>query len=158
MKDTFKSLNFKPAAIKSCMEDESKYHKAKIVGFSLLMAGIATTYQSYFNGLVYRSGMYQQRALAGLEDFTDFIDGKNPEELWQMKNELDVLEGRDFKALKYMHTGGSVNKFQENFWDANSSTDAWTELGMNFEEPKPSWNGKGSGNAITRGQGQTGDG
>lgn len=84
MKDAFNKLHFKPAAIKSCMEDESKYHKAKIVGFSLLMAGIATTYQSYFNGLVYRSGMYQQRALSGQDGFkfTNFRDGKNPELLW----------------------------------------------------------------------------
>ena len=122
MKDAWNKLNFKPAAIKNCMEDESKYHKAKIVGFSLLMASIATTYQSYFNGLVYRSGMYQQRALAGLEEFTDFIDGKNPNTLWNAKNELDVLEGRDFKALKYMHTGDSVDKFAERWWDANTST------------------------------------
>lgn len=67
MKDMMKSLNFKPAGIKECVENESKYHKLKIVGFAFLMAGIGTTYQSYFNGLVYRSGIYQQRALAGQE-------------------------------------------------------------------------------------------
>ena len=45
----------KPGDIKETCEKESKYHKAKIVCFSLLMFGIGTTYQTYFNNLVYRS-------------------------------------------------------------------------------------------------------
>jgi len=137
MKDSWNKLNFKPAAIKNCMEDESKYHKAKIVGFSLLMAGVATTYQSYFNGLVYRSGMYQQRALSGYEQFTYFRDFKNPGTLWQPRNELDVLEAKEFKQLKYIQTGDSVDEWPTNWWDANTATDAWTEIGMDFEEPAP---------------------
>lgn len=68
------------------------------------MAGIGTTYQSYFNGLVYRSGIYQKRALAGQESWVDFIDGENPATLWNERNELDVLEGKPFKELKYMQT------------------------------------------------------
>ena len=119
MKDMMKSLQFKPAEIKKCVEDESKYHKVKIIGFAFLMAGVGTTYQSYFNGLVYRSGIYQKRALAGQETWRDFVDGENPATLWNLKNELDVLEGKPFKELKYMHTttGAAFNtNYAEQTW------------------------------------------
>ena len=105
MKEMMSRFNLKPAGIRDCCEKETKYHKLKIVGFSLLMAAIGTTYQTYFNGLVYRSGIYQKRALAGQETFTGFRDGENPATLWKERNELNVLENRDFKELKYMHTG-----------------------------------------------------
>ena len=117
MKDAWKNINFKPAAIKNCMEDESKYHKAKIVGFSILMAGVATTYQAFFNGLVYRSGQYQQRALSGQEEFTNYRDYQDPNLMWQAKNELDVLEAKPFKQLKYIQTGDKVDEFPTKFYD-----------------------------------------
>ena len=59
MKEMMSSLTFKPAGIKECCENEDKYHKVKIIGFSVFMAGVAAGYQSYFNDLVYRSGIYQ---------------------------------------------------------------------------------------------------
>ena len=105
MKEMMSSLSFKPAGIKDNCENETKYHKVKIVGFSVLMAAVATSYQTYFNDLVYRSGIYQQRALAGQESFASFVDGEDPATLWQIKNEVDVLDSKPFKELKYMQTG-----------------------------------------------------
>jgi len=51
---------FKPRDLKASVDSEDMYHKAKIVCFSVAMAAVATTYQAYFNNLVYRSGAYQQ--------------------------------------------------------------------------------------------------
>ena len=62
-----KMVSMKPADIKACVENESMGHKIKIVGFSILMASIASTYAGFFDNLVYRSGIFQQRALAGEE-------------------------------------------------------------------------------------------
>ena len=52
-------FTFKPAGLRENCANETKYHKLKIVGFSLLMASVGTTYQTYFDNLVYRSGIYQ---------------------------------------------------------------------------------------------------
>lgn len=71
-------MKIKPADIKETCENESKYHKLKIAMFSILMFGIGTTYQTYFNNLVYRSGIFQQRALAGIETFTDYRNPLDP--------------------------------------------------------------------------------
>ena len=103
---------FKPRDLKVSVDDESWGHKVKIVAFSVAMASVATTYQSYFNNLVYRSGMYQQRALSGQETFENFRDGEkmqstwwNGETLFDMKIKLDILEQKDFKQLKFMQAG-----------------------------------------------------
>ena len=101
------------------------------------MAGIGTTYQAYFNDLVYRSGIYQKRALAGQETFTNFVDGENPLTLWQVKNELDVLEGRDFKQLKYMQTGGFNTDFAQQSWDWRGNHDFTDLNGQTFEAQRP---------------------
>ena len=74
-------MSYKPADIKDCCENESMGHKVKIVGFSLLMFGIATSYQGFFDNLVYRAGIFQQRALAGQENFTDFRNRRDPNTL-----------------------------------------------------------------------------
>jgi hypothetical protein len=88
-----KMMPMKPAGIKECCENESKWQKLKIVCFSILMASIGTTYQSYFNNLVYRSGIFQQRALAGQERFTNYRDPLNPYTLAE-------LDGHYFKPTK----------------------------------------------------------
>ena len=51
-------MRFKPAGLKELVENESVYHKAKIVCFSILMWSIGTTYTHYFNTLTYRSGIF----------------------------------------------------------------------------------------------------
>jgi len=109
MKAMMNRFVFKPRDLKVSCDDESWGHKVKIVAFSVAMASVATSYQSYFNNLVYRSGMYQQRALSGQETFLEFSDGEklqstwwNDETLFDMKIKLDILEQKDFKQLKFM--------------------------------------------------------
>ena len=67
-------MMLKPRQIKECCEMEDKYHKAKIVCLSLLMFGVATTYGGYFDDVVFRSGMWQQQALAGNVQQIGYID------------------------------------------------------------------------------------
>jgi len=102
---------FKPRDLKVSCDDESWGHKVKIVAFSVAMASVATTYQSYFNNLVYRSGMFQQQALSGQVDFNNFSDGEKLQSYWfgetlfDMKIKLDILDQKDFKQLKFMEKG-----------------------------------------------------
>ena len=56
MKTMMSRFVFKPRDLHANCDSEGFAHKAKIVCFSLAMASIATTYQHYFNNLVYRSG------------------------------------------------------------------------------------------------------
>ena len=71
---------------------------------------------------MYRSGIYQQRALAGLEAFTNYRDGDDPETLWKEKNDLDVLNAKDFKELKYLQTwAGSGEWNRNNVWTLSNS-------------------------------------
>lgn len=64
------------------------YHKAKIVCFSILMWSIGTTYTSYFNNLSYRSGIFQQKALAAEAgyEFTDFRNPLDPRTLDKLEH------------------------------------------------------------------------
>ena len=80
----------KPRDLKETCEGESKYHKAKIVCFSLLMFGIGTGVQTYFQNLIYRSGIFQQRALANQETFTSFRNPLDP-------NSMKYLNGGHFQ-------------------------------------------------------------
>ena len=114
------------------------------------MAGIGTTYQAYFNDLVYRSGIYEKRALAGQETFTQFKDGDNPNTLWQLKNELDVLEGRDFKQIKYMQTGGFNLNFAEQSWEWRGSKDFTDLNGQTFGAQRPNLNNDPDGLTLGR--------
>ena len=124
------------------------------------MAGIGTTYQSYFNGLVYRSGIYQKRALAGQENWVDFIDGENPATLWNQRNELDVLDGKPFKELKYMHTMQGGADFNDNyatqtFW-TEGSKDYTDTAGNFFQAESPHINSDPDG--VNTGVGRHDDG
>jgi len=44
----FSKFAFRPRALKMACENEPWYHKAKIVGFAILMSTIANYYQYYF--------------------------------------------------------------------------------------------------------------
>ena len=83
----------KPAGLKELVENESVYHKAKIVCFSLLMFSIGSTYVQYFDTLVYRSGIFQQKALAN-EDKYEFVDFRNPLD----PRTIDFLQHNYFQA------------------------------------------------------------
>jgi hypothetical protein len=71
-------MKMRPADIKECCESETTNNKIKIACLSLLMGAIATSQQAYFDGLVWRSGMFQQHALAGKVDRIDFYDKLDP--------------------------------------------------------------------------------
>ena len=56
MMSMMKKFTMKPRELKMACESEPLSHKARIVGFSVLMAGISGYYQHYFDMLAYRSG------------------------------------------------------------------------------------------------------
>jgi len=109
MKSMMSRFVFKPRDLKASCENEGMAHKAKIVCFSLTMFAIANTYGAYFQNLMYRSGIYQQHALAAKPgyQFMEYIDGDDPRTLWEDKNLLDVLDEKDFKQLKFIQAGWS---------------------------------------------------
>ena len=84
MMSMMKKFTFKPRELKMACEQEHWSHKARIVGFSCLMATIAGYYQYYFDMLTYRSGQYQNAALAGEAgfDFMDYSDAKWDADSW----------------------------------------------------------------------------
>lgn len=43
----------------------------------------------------------------------EYIDGSDPRTLWEEKNQLDVLEAKDFKELKFMHAGWKDTEYLE---------------------------------------------
>jgi hypothetical protein len=49
--------------------------------------------------MAYRSAQMQARALAGEEEFADYVDADT---LWYDKNTLSVLEAKSFKDLTYI--------------------------------------------------------
>lgn len=83
MKNMMKRFTFKPSEIKNAVQHEHWSHKARIVGFSILMSSIAGYYQYYFDMLVYRSNQYQMAALAGEAGY-QFMDA------WPRYNEYST--------------------------------------------------------------------
>ena len=98
----------KPSQIKETCESEHKYQKVKIVCLSLFMAGVATTYGGYFDNLVFRSGMYQQHALAGNVSQVNFV---NKVVALHLDNNID---DPFYKATADWH--GS-NQFADETWE-----------------------------------------
>ena len=92
MKGMFSRFVFKPRDLKASCENEGKAHKVKLAAFAATMFTIANSYSAYFQNLMYRSGIYQQHALAGNIAFMEYIDGNDPRTLWEEKNLLDVLD------------------------------------------------------------------
>ena len=134
MKDMFKQFVFKPRDLKASCEKEGKAHKVKLAAFAALMFTISNTYSSYFQNLVYRSGMYQQHALAGESNypFMEYIDGEDPRTLWEEKNLLDVLDQKDFKQLKFMHAGWKDTEYE--YWEAYFENETRPNVGGGTSE------------------------
>ena len=126
MKGMMSRFVFKPRDLKASCDNEDNGHKVKLAAFAGVMFVISTTYSSYFQNLVYRSGMYQQHALAGESNyqFMDYIDGDDPRTLWEEKNLLDVLDSKDFKQLKFMHAGWKDTEYEywESYFDDETRT------------------------------------
>ena len=110
-------------------------HKAKIVCFSVGMAFVCGMFTAYFDDLVYRSGRFQERALEGDLSFDIYNEKVIKQNLWQWKNELDVLEDKDFKDLIYINKGWSSMSYQyylsQN--DANPTTRYNTPNGYPYD-------------------------
>ncbi len=66
------NMVMKPRDVKEVVCEEKWYDKTRIAGIALVMGSIASTYQHYFDGLVYRSGQFQAAALAGEKSWLDF--------------------------------------------------------------------------------------
>lgn len=99
-------LALKPRDIKQCCCDETKMNKAKILVISLFMGAISSSYQTYFDGLVWRSGNFQKQALAGKLAFLDYYDKDDPSptatSMWELRNRLDLVEDKSLKDLKFI--------------------------------------------------------
>ena len=102
MKNFFKRFAFRPRELKDNVEKEDKVHKAKIICFSVAMGLVAAGYQTYYDGLQYRSAQYQGKAYAGEVAFLNYEDYDSGAKLWKLKNDLDVIEDKDFKDLVYL--------------------------------------------------------
>jgi len=66
------SMVMKPRDVKECISEEKWFDKTRIAGVALVMGTIASTYQGYFDGLVYRSGQFQAAALAGEKSWMNY--------------------------------------------------------------------------------------
>ena len=102
MKKFFSRFVFRPKDLKENVEQEGKVHKAKIICFSVAMGLVAAGYQTYYDGLQYRSAQYQGKAYAGEVAFLNYEDYDSGAKLWKLKNDLDVIEDKDFKDLVYL--------------------------------------------------------
>ena len=104
MKSTFQRLAFKSRDLRENVKNEGMSHKARMIGFAALAASVSVTYLQFFSNLLFRSGQFQARALAGLEQFNDARD-KYDSTQFAMKHYYDVLNSKSFKELKYIQEG-----------------------------------------------------
>jgi hypothetical protein len=104
-------MAFKPRDLKQNVETEPMMQKVRIVGFSVLMATIAGTYETYFANIVYRSNQMQDEALAGKRTFLPYT--KHGDDLWKLKNTLAVLEAKPWKELKYISMGWADHTYTD---------------------------------------------
>ena len=114
-------MKLKPGDIKETCENESKYHKAKIVAFSFLMFGIGTTYQTYFNNLIYRSGIWQQKALAGEVAFTPYRNPLDPNTMKHLRSGFFQPSSLWLSEWDYANAAAQLNEgvltWSEARWD-----------------------------------------
>ena len=108
-KDMMDRMRFKPRELKQLVEKESWKSKVRIIGFAFLTGAIAGSISQYYDYLGYRIQQYQDRAMAGQETWAEYRDPISSD-TWAMKNELSVLEGKDFKDLKYITAGWDSKK------------------------------------------------
>ena len=99
------------------------------------MAFVCGMFTAYFDDLVYRSGRFQEKALEGDLSFDIYNEKKIKADLWQWKNELDVLEDKDFKDLMYINKGWSSMSYQYYLTqnDANPTTRYNTPNGYPYD-------------------------
>ena len=88
----------------AAVDEEPNSHKFRLCTYAVLMIGISTTYQAFFDNISFRAGQLQNIALAGDAEFIDYID---PLErwVWSLRKDLAVLEKLSAKDLKYLEEG-----------------------------------------------------
>ena len=74
-----KKLQWKPKDLKKNVEEESMKHKARIVGWSVIMFLIAAGYDNFCQMMTYRAMMMQMNSLGGNKVIdnvinNDFVD------------------------------------------------------------------------------------
>jgi hypothetical protein len=112
-----KRFTFRPSEIKNAVQHEHWSHKARIVGFSVLMSSIAGYYQYYFDMLVYRSNQYQMAALAGEPgfEFQNAAARNNAYNaaMWAMRHNQDVMEDVSLKELKQIQMNWKTGSYED---------------------------------------------
>lgn len=136
MRATWARLNFKPSGVKMLVANESRETKIRLALFAIVLAMLAGYFEFYYMDVRSRASQLQNQALAGKLNFADYKSPKSAE-MWQMKNELDVLEQKSFKDLVYLSRnwnnrveGGEAQSVQYN------SGDGW----FNQKQRYDSWN------------------
>ena len=76
-------------------------HKARIVGWSVLMFLIAGAYDQFCQMLTYRASMMQNNAYGGRLGNNKFVD-EYSDEMWQAKNVRDMLDAVSTRDLAYI--------------------------------------------------------
>ena len=117
MKNMMKRFTFKPSEIKNAVQHEHWSHKARIVGFSIVMSSIAGYYQYYFDMLVYRSNQFQMAALAGEDNF-DFLDYTPKYDeyslaAWSRRQNKDIMDEFSLKELKQIQADYKTGSYEE---------------------------------------------
>ena len=107
---------FRPKELKVACETEPWSHKAKIVGFSVLMSSIASYYQYYFDMLIYRSGQFQAAALAGEAGY-EFLNYQENAQWgaaqWTQRQTLDAWKEKGVKELKQIQQDWKTGSYSE---------------------------------------------
>lgn len=106
MQDTATRFVYKPRDIEQNLKNEDFYTKVKFGIFSCVISGMVGPLVQYYDGLTFRSGQFQARAMAGVPG-NEFAQYKDPlsEDIWAKKNTLNVLKTRSFGDLVYIEKG-----------------------------------------------------
>ena len=108
-----KLVSFLPRKLKYACEHEPVKCKLRIGGFALFMGVISSFQQAYFDNLVYRSGQFQDAAIAGTEAFMDYMDQRSwKKEAWMLKHVTDVLNNKPLKELKQIQENWKTTKVE----------------------------------------------
>ena len=128
-----KNFTIKPRELKIACQTEHWSHKARIVGFSVLMSSIAGYYQYYFDMMAYRSGQYQKAALTGdaeykFMDYTEnsMLTGRQ----WSAKQTFDAWKDKSLKELKQINMKWKTDSYQ------NIDTTVWVNPNGNPKDDK----------------------
>ena len=125
MKKMMSNMAMKPRDIRMNVENESRTHKYKIIGFSLLMAAISGTYQNYYDMLSWRISQAQAHYMGGsygAGNHAQFQEN-DPVAAMEIRNTLAHIRSKGMKETKYQ-LGGSA-------YGIDSSDYAQSPVGLN---------------------------